>query len=151
MPVGECLPLAWIYDTRHGQACLISLGSLSRPCLSVRKSALRTLRHGRAWCYGFGYQHHAHSPLKIWKTLCKCLEGICNIPMQKTFILSFPDFLFCFERCHWSIIFVSQLQRAEQNRKLGTCNRNWRKFYRLLATLQIPSRDFAREFFKLQR
>jgi hypothetical protein len=39
--------------------------------------------------------------LQIWKTLCKSLEGICNIPigccnipMQKNFILNFPNFLF---------------------------------------------------------
>jgi hypothetical protein len=39
--------------------------------------------------------------LQIWKTLCKSLEGICNvpigccnIPMQTNFILNFPNFLF---------------------------------------------------------
>jgi hypothetical protein len=53
--------------------------------------------------------------LQIWKTLCKSLEGICNIPIGCCNI-PILNFLFCSERCYWSIIFVSQLQRPEQNR-----------------------------------
>jgi hypothetical protein len=105
--------------------------------------------------------------LLIWKTLCKSLEGICNVPIDccnipiqtnydlnfPNFLFEFPNFLFCSERCYWSIIFVSQLQRPEQNRKLGICNRklrtsnrNWGKFSWLLATLQISSRDLQGSF-----
>jgi hypothetical protein len=37
--------------------------------------------------------------------------------LQRNFLLNFPNFLFCTARCHRWIIFVSQLQRAERNRK----------------------------------
>jgi hypothetical protein len=35
---------------------------------------------------------------------------------RETPVLNFPNFLFCPERYHWWFIFVTQLQRTEQNR-----------------------------------